>query len=222
VRTKEEIIYVIENNAQAIVDNILKESIDVYSFLKTEFENSNVTENYLFQFVYRSFYRLDNAGLTDQFKKDYFNILQSYRQLDNFDFSTILTRLYNIQNHQGQNTFQFSFVTKMQNTIYNDRPIYDSEVARVFSFRQPKQGIKFDDKLTFYLNQLEIIRNTYASLIANKNIQNVINSFDTKFYGNNLGEIKKLDFIFWAAGKVIRKLDLQSTLSTVLYRKLNA
>lgn len=204
-RTREEIINIINDNSQAIVDNIANESIVVYNFLKTQFNNSNIAENYLFQFVFRSFYRLDNAGLTTQFKTEYFNILQQYRELTNFDFSAILTRLYNIKNHRSQNTFQFSFVTKMQNTIQPDRPIYDSEVARVFSFRQPRQGINFDEKLTFYLNQLELIQQTYSALIDNNDIQNTISLFDNKFQNNNLGQIKKLDFIFWSAGKVINQ-----------------
>jgi len=203
MRTREEIINIIDNNAKAIVDNISHESIDVYNFLKTQFENTNVTENHLFQFVYRSFYRLDNAGLTTQFRTEYFNILQKYRQLDNFDFANILQRLYDIQNHQEQNTFQFSFVTKMQNTICNDRPIYDNEVSKVFSFNRPRQGSSFNDKLVFYSNLLSIIDETYITIINDRNLQNVITLFDNRFPQNNLGQIKKFDFIFWSAGKIL-------------------
>jgi hypothetical protein len=204
-RTTGEIVDIINSNAQAIVDNISNESIVVYNFLMAQFAKTDVSTNILFQFVYRSFYRLDNAGLTTQFKAEYFNILQEYRQIDNLDISSILRRLYDIENYQKKSTFQFSFVTKMQNTICNDRPIYDSEVARVFSFGQPKQGISFDDKLTFFLNQLQVIQQTYTTLIDNNSIQKVITSFDTKFQGNNLGQIKKLDFIFWSAGKIMRQ-----------------
>jgi len=205
MRTREEIINIIDNNAKAIVDNISHESIDVYNFLKTQFENTNVTENHLFQFVYRSFYRLDNAGLTTQFKIEYFNLLHEYRQLDNFDFSIILQRLFAITNHQGQNTFQFSFVTKMQNTIRNDRPIYDSEVAEVFSFRRPRQNLAFDDKLNVFLEQLSIIDDTYRALIQYQNLNIIIALFNNKFLNHNLQTIKILDFIFWSAGKVIRQ-----------------
>ena len=165
--------------------------------------NTNITENYLFQFVYKSFYRLDNAGLTTQFKTEYFNILQEYRQFDNFDFANILQRLFEIQNHQGQNTFQFSFVTKMQNTICNDRPIYDNEVSKVFSFNRPRQGSPFNDKLDFYLELLRIIDETYNTFINDNNLHNIITLFDNKFPQNNLGQIKKFDFIFWSAGKIL-------------------
>lgn len=204
MRTTEEIVEIINSNVQAILDNISNESIEVYNFLTAQFAKTDVSTNVLFQFVYRSFYRLDNAGLTTLFKTEYFNILQEYRQIDNFYISSILRRLYNIENYK-KNTFQFSFVTKMQNIIFNDRPIYDSAVASVFSFRQPKQRISFDEKLIYFLNQLQVIQQTYTSLIDNNSIEKVITSFDTKFQGNNLGQIKKLDFIFWSAGKIMRQ-----------------
>ena len=67
----EYLIEFIENNSTEIIENIDFESIEVYNFLKSQFEMSNVTENYLFQFVFRSFYRLDNAGLTPKFKIEF-------------------------------------------------------------------------------------------------------------------------------------------------------
>ena len=204
MRTTEEIINIIENNAQSIIDNIANESIDVFNFLRAQFAISDVTENYLFQFVYRSFYRLDNAGLTNQFKNEYFSIMQEYIQLDNFDFATILNRLFHIVNHKGQNTFQFSFVTKMQNTLYNDRPIYDNEVVKVFAFNPPRQSSTFNEKLEIYLTRLSIIEQTYNSINVNNRLQNIQNIFNNKFPLNDLGQVKKLDFIFWSTGKLLR------------------
>ena len=204
MRTTEEIVKIIEHNAHTIIDNIAHESISVFNFLRTEFNKSNITENYLFQFVFRSFYRLDNAGLTSPFKIEYFNIMQEYRQLDHFDFATILYRLYNIINHKNQKTFQFSFVTKMQNTLYNQRPIFDKEVAKVFLFKKPKPNSMFNEKLEFYISQLSIIEQTYNSINSSNCLQNTQNLFDNRFPLNNLGIIKKLDFIFWSTGKLLK------------------
>ena len=94
MRTTEEIIRIIESNSQKIEDKISKESIDVYNFLNLQFNDKekNIEKNYLFQFVYRSFYRIDNAGLTSEFKTEYFKILQEYRYTENFDFFNILKR----------------------------------------------------------------------------------------------------------------------------------
>ena len=80
----------IENHSTEIIRNIDQESIDVYNFLKKEFNESNIIENYLFQFVFRSFYRIDNAGLTPEFKKEYFEILEHNRNENQFDFEKVL------------------------------------------------------------------------------------------------------------------------------------
>ena len=200
----ETIIEFIESNSTEIVENIETESIEVYSFLKEQFEKSNVTGNYLFQFVYRNFYRLDNAGLTSQFKTEYFKILEENRNNKIFHFDEILKRLYNFPNRKGQNTLQFSFVTKMLNTIDNKMPIYDSEVAKMFSVSRPN-STDFEKKLDLYLEQLNVIQESYEQIINHNKLPNVSQRFDEKFKSHNLDEMKKLDFIFWSAGKIKKK-----------------
>lgn len=191
----------IENHSTEIIENIDQESVDVYNFLKTEFKKSNINENYLFQFVFRSFYRIDNAGLTPEFKKEYFKILEQNRNEQQFDFDKVLRRLYSFPNRKGQNTLQFSFATKMFNTIDDKMPIYDSEVAKMFSMSRPYQS-EFKIKLEKYLSQLDKILNAYEQIINQNLLQETIGLFDLEFKNNRLSEMKKLDFIFWSAGKI--------------------
>ena len=99
-----------------VIDNIDNESIDVYKFLQSEFNKCDVTTNYLFQFVYRSFYRLDGAGLTDEFKVEYFRIMQEKRYSNMINLEDIVRRLYNFKRRKGDNSVQFSFTTKLMNT----------------------------------------------------------------------------------------------------------
>lgn len=201
----QEITHWIENNSTEIIENIDQESVDVYNFLKTEFKKSNVNENYLFQFVFRSFYRIDNAGLTPEFKKEYFNILEQNRNEKQFDFEKILRRLHSFPNRKGQNTLQFSFATKMFNTIDDIMPIYDSEVAKMFSLSRPYQS-EFEVKLDKYLDQLDIIQTSYEQIIEQNLLPKTIGLFDKVLKDNKLSEMKKLDFIFWSAGKIKSRL----------------
>jgi len=195
----------IENNSAEIIENIDQESVDVYNFLKAEFKKSNVIENHLFQFVFRSFYRIDNAGLTPEFKKEYFKILEQYRNEKQFDFGKVLRRLYSFPNRKGQNTLQFSFATKMFNTIDDSSSIYDREVSRMFSLSRPQQS-EFEVKLDKYLDQLDIIQTGYEQIIEQNLLPETIGLFDQVFKNNKLSEMKKLDFIFWSAGKVKKRL----------------
>lgn len=196
----------IEKHSTEIIKSIDQESVDVYNFLKKQFNESNVKENYLFQFVFRSFYRIDNAGLTPEFKKEYFEILEENRNNKQFDFEKVLRRLYSFPNRKGQNTLQFSFVTKMFNTIDDIMPIYDSEVAKMFSMSRPYQS-EFEIKLDKYLDQLDKIQNGYEQIISQNLIPKTIGLFDHNFKDNKLSEMKKLDFIFWSAGKIKKRLE---------------
>ena len=191
----------IENHSTEIIRNIEQESVDVYNFLKKEFYESNVNENYLFQFVFRSFYRIDNAGLTPEFKKEYFKILEENRNEKQLDFEKVLRRLYSFPNRKGQNTLQFSFVTKMSNTINDVTPIYDSEVAKMFSMSRPYQS-DFEIKLKKYLVQIDKIKKGYQKITEQNLLPKTVGLFDRELKNNNLSEMKKLDFIFWSAGKL--------------------
>lgn len=191
----------IENYSTQIIENIDHESVDVYNFLKKQFSESNITENHLFQFVFRSFYRIDNAGLTPEFKTEYFKILEQNRNEKQFDFEKVVRKLYAFPNRKGQNTLQFSFATKMSNTIDDKMPIYDREVAKMFSMSRPYQS-DFEIKLDKYLDQLNQIKNGYVQIIDRNLLPETIGLFDQAFKDNKLSEMKKLDFIFWSAGKI--------------------
>lgn len=205
----EYLIEFIENNSTEIIENIDIESVEVYNFLKSQFEISNVNENYLFQFVFRSFYRLDNAGLTPKFKIEFFRILEEIRNQKTFNFEEILKQLYNFPNRKGQNTLQFSFVTKMLNTIDNKMPIYDSEVAKMFNVSRPYYN-EFDKKLEVYLNQLNLIQESYEKIIKENLLPIVNEKFNQKFKNHNLEEMKRLDFIFWSSGKIKKNQENQN------------
>lgn len=196
----------IEANSKEIIDNIAYESVDVYTFLKGEFLKTSVNDNYLFQFIFRSFYRLDNAGLSSAFKTKYFELLEETRRNKELDFKKILNILYEYPNRKGQNTVQFSFATKMFNMIESSIPIYDKEVAKMFDLKRPYQT-EFDSKLKIYLNHLDFIKKGYNVIIDKGLLPTTIKLFDAKFENNNLPKIKKIDFIFWSAGKVKTKIN---------------
>ena len=198
----------IDDNSKSIIANIDQESIDVYNFIKDEYSATNVVDNLLFQFVFRSFYRLDNAGLTPEFKKEYFAIMQEYRNEAELDFKDVLSRLYAFPNRRGYNTVQFSFVTKLFNTIDGSIPIYDSEVAKMFSMTRPYNK-EFEVKLTKYLIQLDRIKEGYRYIRDNDLLKDAIFLFDEVFTKHNLSDMKRLDFIFWSAGKVKGRMERQ-------------
>ena len=198
-----EIIEYLSKNAERIVGNIDQESVDVYLFLKDQFNSSNVSENYLFQFVYRSFYRLDNAGLTSEFKTKYFDIFEQNRNSSKIEIKEIVSTLYKYPNLKKQNSLQFSFATKMVNMISDLTPIYDSEVARIFKFKNPSYSKCFDERLDILVDNLNTLKDSYRNIEESGKLTEILNIFESKKQNISLlSNTKKLDFLIWSAGKI--------------------
>lgn len=197
------IVDYINLNASRIVRNIDQESIDVYLFLREQFNNSNVSQNPLFQFVYRSFYRLDNAGLTPEFKTEYFSILEKNRGGNWINIETIVAALHKYPNRKRQKSLQFSFVTKMVNMIDDAKPIYDSEVARMFQFNTPPYTKTFQERLADYLKFYKKLEEVYKEIISCNKLFTVFGDLESALENVHfLSDTKKLDFLVWSAGKI--------------------
>ncbi len=182
---------------EEIISNISRESVDVYLWLRDEYKKGNIKNNTVFQFVFRSYYRLDRAGLGKKLKKRYFELLDAKE--DNLEF--ILNELHKIPRERGDNTVQFSFATKLLHTIDNSKPIFDDEVSVVIHKKvagKNKERIESARKIYAYLE------NFYSEFIGNVKIQKVIKKFKSKFDidAKRISEQKILDFLIWSLGKL--------------------
>ncbi|MEI8087515.1 MAG: hypothetical protein WCG93_15000 [Paludibacter sp.] len=196
-----EIASKIEQNSQSVIDNINVESIAYYSFLRTEFEKSNITENHVFQLVARRFFGFDNVGFNNQFKTEYFKLFEKYRNVPTIDIESVFVDLHIKTNIQGNDSLIFSFATKLASVVKDTMPIYDLEVCKVFSFENPDNpdfGVTSD----YLVNYFEIIKDSYSEIINSDLLPKTINLFDEKFKSNNLSMVKKLDFIIWSTGNL--------------------
>ncbi|KAB7889539.1 hypothetical protein [Poseidonibacter ostreae] len=203
----EKVLTTILENKDKALNKLDIESFHVYNFINEQYkETEDVRNNHLFQFTYRSFYRLDNAGLTPDFKKRYFELLQEYRTKE-ISLKDICIDLYEYKTRIGYNSVQFSFATKLANTIDASYPIYDSEVIKLFNFNQPYYLKDRDLKIDKYLEQYKYISSTSKELLLNKNIILILNSMNSIFGESSvkMEESKKLDTLMWAVGKVLNE-----------------
>ena len=196
----------IATNAQEIVAAIGRESVEVYRFLSDEFARGPVSEKYVFQFTYRSFYRLDNAGLTPEFKHEYFVLLEEARNLPEINLPGLTRKLFAIPNLKGHRSLQFSFVSKLANAVNLQYPLYDAGVASVFGFCAPYNYKTFDVRLSEYMAFYNRLRGIYAEILDGNLLQGPRQMFRDIYAAplERIPEIKVLDFIFWSAGKLCR------------------
>jgi hypothetical protein len=195
----------LNENARAIIEAIGREAVDVYLFLSDEFARGPVTHNFLFQFAYRSFYRLDNAGLTREFKSAYFECMENARSRTIVDIATIVRDLAKFPNLKGQATLQFSFVTKLASTINPRYPMYDGQVAKCFGFPVPANYKSFETRLQAYLDFYESLQRFYEEVSLQGSMKEVVSLFESTYspVASRVPAVKVLDFIFWSAGKTL-------------------
>jgi hypothetical protein len=195
----------IEDNATAIVDRIGHEAVSVYCFLADELARTpRITDSPVFQFVYRSFYRLDSAGLSPEFKTRYFELLQLARSTPAVDLRALTNELMGCPNLKGQRSMQFSFVTKLTNTVNPRYPIYDSEVASVFGFRVPAHTKPPAERLNRFMAFHDWLEAAYSAILNEDRLMAVRVRFGDVYaaHAARVPDVKVLDFIFWAAGKL--------------------
>jgi hypothetical protein len=197
----------VETNSEVIVRAIGQEAVDVYCFLRERISEVDPAEDRLFQFLFRSFYRLDNAGLTDDFKTRFFQLLQAAKCAGRVDIIEVVRDLWAIRNRKGQKSIQYSFATKLAATVDENCPIYDAEVAAVFGFRPPYTYRSFERRLAEYSSFHADLTALYNSIVETNRLIEARALFRT-IYGappTSVSETKVLDFIFWSAGKLMRE-----------------
>lgn len=194
----------VNKNATTIIKRLGREPLEVYKFIQKRYKSQNVKTDCLFQFVFRSYYRLDNAGLTDGFKTKFFELLESNRCCGEPDLQQLTENLFKIPNYRGQNALQFSFVTKLANTVNPSIPIYDSEVAKMYGFSAPLWYKGKDRRLEELLSFHRYMRKDYENMSKTEALSPALEALQ-RAYGEILDEIRtsrRIDFLLWSAGKL--------------------
>ena|SRR3989344_2567941 len=201
VTTDLEIAEKIYKRRKEVIENIDQESIDVYLWLKDAHEKGNIKNNFIFQFVFRSYYGLDRAGLSKAQKKKFFELLVKKET----DLRIILRKLSELPNRQNQNTVQFSFATKLLHTIDDSKPIFDAKVSVVV--HKAVTGSSVEEKIESAEKLYNDLENLYLGLIENEKVREVIKGFKSRFGlgPKNMTEQKILDFIIWSLGSLLVK-----------------
>lgn len=180
-----------------ILNEIQQESIDVYIFILEQYKKGNILNNHIFQFIFRSFYGLDNAGLSIEQKEKFFKLLKEKQN----DLNKILDDLYEIPNRRNLKGIQFVFATKLLNMLDSNSPIYDSQVANVIG--QRVMGITREEKIQSCKEIFRNLESLYKTLLDDKRIKNIISKFRVKYdKQNKCSDAKILDFILWGLGKI--------------------
>lgn len=199
------IVKYVEEIYDKIIESLPKTSVPVYDYIQKEFKKGDIKNNMVFQYVFSSYYGLNNAGLTYAFRTLFFEIMNDSINEEKIDLNDVVLKLWEERNRKGKKSVQFSFTTKMVHTINNKYPIYDNQIAYLFGFRQPYHIKDFNKKMAVYSKQYDEIKYSYENILKRDMLGSIIGGFRERYNKYQISDIKILDFIFWQAGKIKRR-----------------
>jgi hypothetical protein len=174
---------IINDNIYSIIDTVnRRRDIEPYITLQSIFQNGSILNNGNYKTIYRSYWQLNAARLSDNFCEHYFQVLEKYRSREDRDINKVVKELYEVSsNSKDKKTLQFSFATKLLHTIDNTRPVYDSLVADFYFLPQIKPTWKFDKKLSAYQKAYEFLQKEHQRIIDNNILSAAISKFRAHF-----------------------------------------
>lgn len=189
------------DNKNEILSNLKQKDIDKYCYIKNRFEDSSILNDLKFQSIFKQFYIMNSAGLSEEWKTYFFKLLSDKQ----YDLKYILSELYEIPRRDGKRSVQFSFSTKLLHTINNTDPIYDKLVGVIIN--KKVTGLTKEEKIQSCLGIYNFLRDLYSDLIKDKQIRSVIDEFRSKFNVGcqDVSDVKVLDFMIWSLGDIKEK-----------------
>lgn len=175
----------------------IRDGLEKYNLIKAL---KKTPSNEEFQRKFTGFYRVRR---NEKWRKAFFKEFENYSS-QNADFEAILKKLWKNKDIQR---LEASFASKMLHTICDQKPIWDSIVVNYqLGIKTPvkKQKATAADEENRFEKIVEIygkICKGYKKLIKSETGTKIIKFFDGTFGVSEISEIKKIDFILWAAGK---------------------
>jgi hypothetical protein len=148
------------------------------------------------------FYGLNAGGLTEAFKKRYFELLFGLRIQEGVDpYTPILTELYAIPRRQGDKALQCSFVSKLVAMHDETRPLYDQHVSAFFGITVPPNP-RVEVRITRFVADLERLRQTYGGWSQDEQFQHVLQRLITQHPAlKDCASTRLADFLVWTVGR---------------------
>ena len=191
---------------------IAKSFLEKYLYIKEHYANgtfitSDGSIDPEFRAIYLDFYQIKiGKHVTQPFMEDYFALLKESKKWGKWDVHAmhgyVAARLEPYKNLKGQQTYQYSFISKLLHTANNELPIYDQNVWKVVEEKGSPAGtskMPYAKRINRFVSTLDKIGVLYKGLAKNQTFKNLLGTV-TCWSRVKISFVKKCDFIFWVMG----------------------
>jgi len=153
-----------------------------------------------FRSLYRRYWAMNNAGLTDEFFEAYFKRMEALAR-DNADLNPgkIACDLYEIPRRQGGGSLQFSFATKLVHTIDRTRPVYDSVIVAFYFIDEGGAGRNMEARLKKRMDSYDYLMREHIRVLDQGFLKEPIDKFRACFddVASEFTDQKIVDSLIW-------------------------
>lgn len=172
-----------------------------YFRLKGLLTNPTQKNRKAFRHGFTTYYRLNIGGLTDAFKKRYFDLLYACTPVGDPDpYTELLLDLYRLPRRKGDQTIQASFVSKLVAIHDESRPIFDRHVSGFFGLAVPSVGSK-EFRIAGFVRNLRAIQAQYEAWAVDERFSDLRTAICGKQpLMKDCHPTRICDFLVWTVG----------------------
>jgi hypothetical protein len=155
-----------------------------------------------FRQTFERYYGLNTGGVSDAFKRRYFELLFELELPESCDpYTPILKELYSIPRRLEDNALQCSFVSKLVAIHDETRPIFDRHVSDFFGITVPS-SVWVDFRIAGFVTNLTRLRETYQHWSGDKQFMEILSAVKQKHPSlKNCTSTRVADFLVWTVGR---------------------
>ena len=192
---------IINQNIEALLDSINPQAdIDPYIWLFGALPNRNVAQDQEFQRVYRRYWQLNPARLSEDYLAAYFGHLEQLKgQPEHVTVEAVARHLLPIPTHgNGRQSLQFSFASKLVHMLNPEQPVYDSMVQSFYFLPSGGANETTEQKIARLLASYEFLYAEYGRVLQQGLLNQAIQQFRERFNVNaTYTDRKIIDTLIW-------------------------
>jgi hypothetical protein len=186
-----------------------------YVQLMEQLPNVNVAEDDNFQSLFRRYWQLNPARLSEQFLRFYFDLLERLKRNPDVSLEAVARQLYQIPTQGIRQTLQFSFSSKLIHMLRPNEPVYDSTVEAFFFLPKGSTREPLDQKLERLLSSVAFLQREYCRILQMGLLNQAIADFRMRYDLNQvITDEKTIDTLIWQFVKVLRSGAVRDQLVT--------
>jgi hypothetical protein len=185
-----------------------KGDIVPYVWMIERLRNIDVAHDQEFQRVYRLYWRLNAAHLSQEFCSAYFSLLEEAKHsTDDMGVENIARALLKTQTHSnGKQSLQFSFATKLVHMLNPRLPVYDGMVESFFFLPSSYTKKTVDGKLGGLLRSYGFLVNEYDRILIIGLLAPAIAALRSHFsLDDRYADEKAIDTLVWRFVGLLQK-----------------